>query len=136
MLREAGGAFEAVHTISTLPDDFKGQNLGAEIKITPSGRFVYTSNRGHDSLAIYAVNQETGQLTLVGHEIDAGCWTPRFHHRSIRRAAAGGKPGYGHSGHILDQSRFRNAAATGHVANVPTPVCLQLYDAGNKSENG
>jgi 6-phosphogluconolactonase len=65
---ERQGAFEALQTISTLPDDFTGQNLGAEIKIAPSGRFVYASNRGHDSLAIYAVDPETGRLSLVGHE--------------------------------------------------------------------
>ncbi len=121
---ERQGTFEAVQTISTLPDDFKGPNLGAEIKIAPSGRFVYASNRGHDSLAIYAVDQETGKLSVVGHRIVTGHWSPRFHHRSIRRAASGGKPGYGHSGHVLDQSRFRDAdrnRTRGQSANAGLP---------------
>ena len=55
------GTFAPLQTISTLPDGFIGQNLGAEIKVAPSGRFVYASNRGHDSLAIFAVDPETGR---------------------------------------------------------------------------
>ena len=55
-------ALWAHQTISTLPDDFTGQNFGAGIKIAPSGRFVYASNRGHDSLAIYAADQGTGAI--------------------------------------------------------------------------
>ena len=87
---EQQGAFAALQTISTLPDAFAGQNLGAEIQVAPSGRFVYASNRGHDSLAIYAVDGETGQLALVGHESTQGVGPRAFHHRSNRRAAAGG----------------------------------------------
>jgi 6-phosphogluconolactonase len=69
---ERQGALEAVQTISTLPEDFKGANLGAEINVAPSGRFVYASNRGDDSLAIYAVDQETGVLALIGHTSTQG----------------------------------------------------------------
>ena len=98
----AGRVDARYRPLSTLPADFTGQNLGAEIKVAPSGRFVYASNRGHDSLAIYAVDPETGQLSLVGHESTQGRRPARFRHRSNRRVAAGGQPGYGHGGHVLD----------------------------------
>ena len=59
--QEPPGKFEAVQTISTIPDGFKGQNHTAAIKIAPSGRFVYASNRGDDSLAIYAADPKDRQ---------------------------------------------------------------------------
>ena len=53
-------------TLSTLPADFQGQNSTAEVKVHPGGRFVWVSNRGHDSLAGFAIDQDTGKLTPLG----------------------------------------------------------------------
>ena len=122
-------AYEAVQTISTLPDNFKGPNLGAEIKITPSGRFVYASNRGDDSLAVYAVDQETGVLTLVGHESSQGIGPRDF---TIDPSGALLLVANQDTDTVVtfwidpDSGRL---TATGHVAQVPTPVCLQLVGA-------
>jgi len=49
--------------VSTLPDDVKIENSTAEIEIHPSGRFLYGSNRGHDSIAVFAIDPSTGRLT-------------------------------------------------------------------------
>ena len=54
-----------VQTLSTLPADFKGENSTAEVKVHPSGKFVWVSNRGHDSLAGFAVDS-AGKLTSLG----------------------------------------------------------------------
>lgn len=54
-------------TLSTLPADFQGTNYGADVHLTPNGRFLYASNRGHDSLAIFRVGVD-GELTLLGHQ--------------------------------------------------------------------
>ena len=70
------GALKPIQTISTLPKDFTGNNSTAEIRVHPSGQFVYCSNRGHDSIAVFAINQETGKLTLVEQELSGGK-TPR-----------------------------------------------------------
>ena len=120
---------EAPQTISTLPDNFTGNNLGAEIRVAPSGRFVYVSNRGNNSVGIYAVDPETGELSIVGHESTQGVGPRSF---------------------IIDPSGTLMLVAnqdsdtvvtfwidqisgtlqpTGHVAAVPTPVCLQLLSA-------
>jgi 6-phosphogluconolactonase len=72
------GALTAVHTVSTLPAGEtvqKGYST-AEIRVHPSGRFVYGSNRGHDSIAVFSVDEATGRLTLVQHEPTQGS-TPR-----------------------------------------------------------
>lgn len=53
-------------TLSTLPADFKGTNACAEIRIHPTNRFLYVSNRGHDSVAAFSINKETGKLTSLG----------------------------------------------------------------------
>jgi 6-phosphogluconolactonase (cycloisomerase 2 family) len=71
------GALEPRQTITTLPRAFTGRNTTSEIAIAPSGRFVYASNRGHDSVAIFAVDPGAGTLSPVGWEPTQGK-TPRF----------------------------------------------------------
>lgn len=67
---------EPVQTISTLPERFTGNNTTAEVQVHPNGRFLYGSNRGHDSLAIFAIDPHTGKLTPHGHVSTQGR-TPR-----------------------------------------------------------
>lgn len=70
------GTFHPIQTISALPKDFKGQNDDAEIQIHPSGKFLYASNRGHDSIAVFAIDPAKGTLTLIEHALTQGK-TPR-----------------------------------------------------------
>jgi 6-phosphogluconolactonase len=73
------GELRARQVVSTLPDGMDGLAIGnscAQIAVSPDGRFVYGSNRGHDSIAIWAVEQATGELRPVGHEATRGK-TPR-----------------------------------------------------------
>lgn len=61
------GTLERIQTLSTIPDDFDGsQNSTARCEMTPDGRFVYVANRGHDSIAGFAIDQETGRVTSLG----------------------------------------------------------------------
>ena len=66
------GRLEAVQSIGTLPEGFQGSNTTAEVQIHPSGKFLYGSNRGHDSIAIFAIDAATGGLRLLGHEPTQG----------------------------------------------------------------
>lgn len=70
------GVLTEVQTVSTLPDGFSGSNTTAEVQVHPTGRFLYGSNRGHDSIAIFAIDELTGRLTLIGHQPTQGK-TPR-----------------------------------------------------------
>lgn len=71
------GKLDPRQTVSTLPPEFTGRSTTAEIAIAPSGRFLYGSNRGHDSIAIFAIDQSIGALTPIGWEPSGG-ETPRF----------------------------------------------------------
>ncbi|HEX3997534.1 MAG TPA: lactonase family protein [Pirellulales bacterium] len=75
----AHGRLESRQTISTLPADAKLPKTGtscAELVVHPSGRFLYGSNRGHDSLAMFSIDQQTGRLTPIGYQSSGG-HTPR-----------------------------------------------------------
>ena len=71
------GLLDARQRITTLPPEHTGRSTGAEIAVVPSGRFLYASNRGHDSIAIFAIDEKTGMLTPVGWEPSRGA-VPRF----------------------------------------------------------
>jgi 6-phosphogluconolactonase len=62
----AGGRLQHLQTVTTLPKDFKGRNDDAEIQVHPSGKFLYGSNRGDDSIAIYAISKSEGTLAQQG----------------------------------------------------------------------
>ena len=66
-LNKTSGSLQALQTVSTLPSDFGQRNACAEIKIHPAGRCLYVSNRGHDSIARFQVDERSGKLTALGH---------------------------------------------------------------------
>jgi len=66
------GALTEMQTLSTLPEGFSGENTGADIHVHPSGHFLYGSNRRHDSIVIFRIDESSGRLTAVGHETDQG----------------------------------------------------------------
>ena len=73
----AVGRISAAQIIRTIPADFKGKNTTAEIAVSPDGRYLYVSNRGHDSIAIFAIRPGQGRLFQRGHEPTGGT-VPRF----------------------------------------------------------
>jgi len=70
------GTLLGKQTVSTLPKDFAGKNTAAEISVDARGRFIYISNRGDDSIAVFSINPENGSLTLV-ERVPSGGRTPR-----------------------------------------------------------
>lgn len=73
------GTLSEVQTVSSLPDGFAGTNTSADVHVHPNGRFLYVSNRGDsDNLAIYTINEATGELTLVGHQGEDVVWPRNF----------------------------------------------------------
>jgi 6-phosphogluconolactonase len=73
----ARGELKPFQRVATTPTTYVGDNTAAEIAIMPSGKFVYASNRGHDSIAIFAVDDRTGMIEAVGWESVQGR-KPRF----------------------------------------------------------
>ncbi len=121
-----GGVLTKIQTISTLPPGYKGTSYTAEVQVHPSGKFVYGSNRGHDSIVAYRVNPDTGELTYVGNQ-GTDIKTPRNF-------------GIDPSGKLLIVANqdsdslvvFRidpetgALKPTGHKAAVPKPVCVKF----------
>lgn len=70
--KNSEGVYEILQSISTLPQDFTESNTCADIHFSPEGKFLYASNRGHNSLAIYEVDAEIGTMSLVGFESTKG----------------------------------------------------------------
>jgi 6-phosphogluconolactonase len=68
------GAFIWLQTISTLPKSFTGSNTTAEIRIHPSGQFLYNTNRGHNSITMFEIDQHTGRLRVIGWQSTLGEW--------------------------------------------------------------
>jgi len=66
------GTLTEIQTISTLPPSLHGKSYTAEVQVHPSGKFLYGSNRGHDSIAIFTVDPATGKLTAAGHKATLG----------------------------------------------------------------
>lgn len=120
----AHGSFTALQTLSTLPDGFTDQNSTAEIAIHPNGRFLYVSNRGHDSIAIFAVDTGNGTLRALGHVSTQGK-TPRSF-----AIDPSGTYLYAANQNSDTVVQFHIDAGTGHltatgqVAQTPTPVCI------------
>lgn len=66
------GSLRKLQTLPTLPEQFSGENTGAHVLVHPSGGFVYGSNRGHDSIAVFAVDADSRELSLIGHHSTQG----------------------------------------------------------------
>src|SRR5579875_1160074 len=72
------GRFTAKQYISTIPAGFTDNNQGSAIHISSDGRFIYAGNRGHNSIAIFSINQETGELKFVDRTSTEGDWPRDF----------------------------------------------------------
>lgn len=73
----ASGALAAFQWLPALPDDFTGNSRASEIIVDASGKTLYASNRGHDSIAVFAIDEATGRLRLIQSQHSLGC-TPRY----------------------------------------------------------
>lgn len=69
---------EPVQSISTVPENYEGVNYCADIHIDPTGKFLYGSNRGHNSLAIFSIDPNSGRLAVIGHQSTFGEWPRNF----------------------------------------------------------
>ena len=120
------GALQELQTISALPEGFAGTSYCADVHVHPSGRFLYGSNRGHDSMAIMAIDEDTGTLTPLGHEPTQG-QTPR--NLAIDPTGTYLLAANQNTDTIvtfrIDQETGQ-LTPTGHVTQVSMPVCIKM----------
>jgi 6-phosphogluconolactonase len=122
----AEGSLRELQTLSTLPADFTGDSTCAEVQIAPSGKFLYGSNRGHDSIVTFAIDAASGMLTLVGHESTRGK-TPRNFAVSPSGAflAAANQDSDNVVMFRIDEATGK-LAPTGDVVAAGTPICVRF----------
>ena len=119
------GTLQELRTLTTLPKDFSGPNSSADIHVSPDGRFVYCSNRGHDSIAIFTIDTH-GNIGTIGHESTRGV-TPR--NFAIDPAGRFLLVANQKSDNIVAFRRDPKTGrlnSTGRPAQVPSPVCLKF----------
>src|SRR5687767_8938959 len=75
---EMNGTLSQLETVSTLPGDFSGASYCADVHVSPSGKFLYGSNRGHDSIVVFEIDPRTGKLKLIQHVSTEGKWPRNF----------------------------------------------------------
>lgn len=126
---EDDGSLTATSSVSTLPPDFTGASTCAHVLVSPDGRFVYGSNRGHDSIAIVAFDQETRRMELV-EIVPTGGKEPR--NFTLDPTGAWVLAANQHSDTITVFQRDAETGrmtATGAQIDSPTPVALLFADA-------
>ncbi len=120
------GMLTEIQTLPTLPADFDGENTTSEVCLTPDGRFLYVGNRGHESLAIFERNPETGMLTALGHEPTRGNHPRHFNIDPTGQFLIAANA---HSANVvvfsIDQQTGR-LEFTGCEISVPVATCIQF----------
>jgi 6-phosphogluconolactonase len=115
-----------IQTVSSLPEGFSGTNYPADIHVHPSGRFLYASNRGHDSIAIFAIDEASGELAAAGHQSTQGRSPRNFAiDPEGRLLLAANQNSNTIVAFAIDRERG-TLEPTGAVTEVPTPVCVQF----------
>jgi len=122
----AGGVLHPLQTLSTLPKGFTGKNKAAELLVHSSGRFLYASNRGRDTIALFAINPEKGTLTPVAQDLTQGK-TPR--NFAIDPTGSFLLVANQDSDNIVVfriNPRSGDLIPTGQVLAIPSPVCVDF----------
>ena len=120
------GTLEVIDTVSTLPSDFSGMSYCADVHVSPSGRFLYGSNRGHNSIVVFEIDPRTGKLKQLEHVSTEGNWPRNF---TIDPSGKLLLVANQRTDNIvvfnIDQQtgRLKNS---GHSVEIPVPVCLKF----------
>lgn len=124
------GTLKDIQTVPALPTDFKGVDTAAEIAVHPNGKFLYSSNRGSDTIAIFTIDTQTGKITPAGHQSTQGKGPRHFiiDPTGIYLIAANQD-----SDNVVVfriDERTGALTPTGHSITLPKPVCVIVLPAG------
>jgi len=124
------GVLRVIQEISTVPAGFTAENYTAEVVVHPSGRFLYGSNRGHDSIAVFTIDRGTGKLSAAGHAASGGKWPRNF---VIDPSAKWMIVGNQNSDNVLIYRIDPETGAltpTGQQFECPVPICFRFVEVG------
>lgn len=120
------GVLTEAQTISTLPKDFAGDNHTAEVQVHPSGKFLYGSNRGHDSIAVFEIDAAKGTLTLVECVSTQGKTPRNFGIDPTGSYLLAANQDSGNVVVFRIDARTGRLSPTGQVLKVASPVCVKF----------
>ena len=124
------GALEIRDTHSTIPDGYAAENNTAQVVAHPNGKFVYGSNRGHDSIALFGIDEERGKLRPLGHESTQGRSPRNFNLDPTGRLLLAANE----LSHTIVPFRVDGETgkltATGAITETRAPTCIQFLAAG------
>jgi 6-phosphogluconolactonase len=121
-------SFKEIQYISTVPKDYKRENSGGAIHISPDGKFLYSSNRGHDSIAVFSIDEFSGRLEAISHTSTRG-----MHPRDFAIDPTGSfiAAANQNSNNIvvlkIDKTSGR-LTPSGNQASIPNPVCIKFLN--------
>jgi len=120
----ASGRLDTVQSVGTLPEDFTGESTTAEVRVHPSGRFVYGSNRGHDSIVTVGVDPATGMIAPLAWQPTQGSYPRNFYLSPCGDwMLVANQKGDNIVSYRVDAATGR-LAPTGYALSVSMPVCL------------
>jgi 6-phosphogluconolactonase len=120
-------SFEAIEYVSTLPQDYIGNNTCAAIQLSPDGKYLYASNRGHDSIAVFRIDNNSGKLELVEITSTSGnnprdfTIDPTGHYLYAANQDSDNITAF-----IIDNETGR-ISSMGKSVEVSKPVCIKFY---------
>jgi 6-phosphogluconolactonase len=129
----AQGGLKELQTVNMLPKGFTGANTGADIHVSADGRFLYCSNRGHNSIAIFTIDPRVGALKLAGHDSTQGLTPRNFAIDPTGRFLLAANQNSDSVVVFRRDQKTGRLSSTGHVAEVPSPVCLKFADLARVS---
>jgi 6-phosphogluconolactonase len=126
------GVLGDIQTISTLPEGTQGKGLStAEVQVHPSGKFLYGSNRGHNTIAIFAIDPSSGRLTAVGHASTEGKTPRNFGIDPTGRYLLAANQGSNSVVVFRIDPQTGRLQPTGQSVEVPVPVCVKFVPLGD-----
>ncbi len=123
------GVLTEIQTISTLPKDFSGRNYDAEVITDRKGRFLYGSNRGHDSIALFDINQSKGTLKFVETVSTEGKYPRNF---NLDPTGAWMLVGNQNTNNVVVykvDAKTGRMTPTGQQVQAPSPICIRFVPA-------
>ena len=119
------GALTEIQTISTLPKDFTGEDNSAEIEVDAKGRYVYASNRGHDSITVFAIGKD-GKLAVVQNILTKGKAPRSFRIDPTGAYLLAANQNTSNIVVFRIDPKSGQLTDTGKAIDVPFPVCIQF----------
>ena len=115
-----------IDTVSALPSDFSGASYCADVHVSMSGKFLYGSNRGHNSIVVFEIDSGSGKLKLVEHVSTQGDWPRNFTLDPSGKFLLVANQRSDNVVSFSIDAQTGRLKPTGHIESIPAPVCLKF----------